>query len=1211
MSIRVALHHVTHYSYDRPVQLSPHVVRLRPAPHCRTPIVSYSLRILPGENFLNWQQDPFGNYQARLVFPKPSRELKVEVDLVAEMASINPFEFFVEEAAENYPLTYEPTLKQELVPYLYMSNGGSNGAGKAGGGPLFEAMVTEARGMAGVRRNLDVLVDLNRLVERSLRYDIRMEPGVFAPEETLSRGHGSCRDFAWLLVNLMRRLGYAARFVSGYSIQLKADQKPLEGPAGVSEDVTDLHAWAEAFLPGAGWVGFDPTSGLACGEGHIPLACTAEPGSAAAITGSFSWNKSDEDEVIDEHFAFHMKVRRLDDPPRPTKPYDERAWEAILAAGDVVDEVLTRHDVRLTMGGEPTFVSIDDRDGEEWNTAALGPRKAELADELLKRLRGRFAPGALLHHGQGKWYPGEPLPRWAYSCYFRKDGQPVWRDVALIADAPAARPAANPAERTAEGARVALAFGEVLCRRLGVEARRLIPGFEDVFYYLWRERKLPVNVDPFESRLENEMDRARLRAVFEQGLRSVVGYALPLQAVSEGGHDIRWRSGAWHLRDERLYLLPGDSPMGYRLPLEALPWSKPEDVQQTFEQDPLAARPPLPATVLTQRPHRTSTSTSTSTTPPRAAPGNGRPPAPEAAPARGQSAPDVIRTALCLESRGGVLFVFMPPVPTLEEYLDLVTAVEETAAELGQKLRLEGYPPPSDHRMQRLQLTPDPGVLEVNIHPASSWRELVENTTVLYEEARQTRLATEKFMLDGRHTGTGGGNHVVLGGATPADSPILRRPDLLRSLSAYWVNHPSLSYLFSGLFIGPTSQAPRIDEARHDSLYELEIAGSQLTGGSEHRPWIVDRLYRHLLVDVTGNTHRAEMCIDKLYSPDSASGRQGLLELRAFEMPPHARMSAAQQLLVRALVAWFWREPYTRLPVRWGTSLVDRFMLPHFVSEDFADVVGDLRRAGFPMDRAWFAPHFEFRFPVYGRALLGGRGIEIELRQALEPWHVLGEEAAGGGNVRFVDSSVERVQVRLRGTTDDRHVLTCNGRRVPLAGTGRKEEAVAGVRFRAWQPPSGLHPTIAAHAPLVFDLCDTWAGRSLGGCTYHVSHPGGRAHDTFPVTALEAESRRLARFQALGHSPGPMPEIPEEDNPELPHTLDLRRAPGGRAALFRTADGRGDGHGDGPLPPRTIFAVPAAAAVPATVAAVPAPPIPSAPLGPSAASPSPRPRGQS
>jgi uncharacterized protein (DUF2126 family)/transglutaminase-like putative cysteine protease len=1105
MPIRVAVNHVTTYRYDRPVRFSPHVIRLRPAPHCRTPVVAYSLRVSPAEHFLNWQQDPFGNHQARLVFPKPAQELRVEVDLIADLTTVNPFDFFLEDRAQTVPFTYQEPDATELAPYLVSAGGGAHFA-------AFTARVREAIALPG-RRTVDVLVDINHMVQRSLRYDVRLEPGVFSPEDSLARGHGSCRDFAWLLVQLLRRLGIAARFVSGYSIQLRPDQPSTEGPPGVAEDVTDLHAWAEAYLPGAGWVGMDPTSGLFCGEGHIPLACTTEPTGAAPISGSFSWDKRHEDEKLGESFSFAMAVRRLDDPPRPTKPYDDRTWAAILACGDAVEESLRAQDVRLTMGGEPTFVSIDDRDGEEWNTAALGPKKFALASALARRLQRRFAPGALLHHGEGKWYPGEPLPRWAISCYFRKDGQPVWRDPALIAET-----------ATGAGEREARAFAEALCARLGVPPSYLMPGFEDVLYYLWRERRLPVNVDPFDARLEDEQDRARLRRVFEQGLRSVVGFALPL-SVTADSHDevVRFTSGPWVLRDQRLYLLPGDSPMGLRLPLDSLPWAVAEDTTVPIERDPMAPRRPLPARLTFAREHPA--------------------PARSAVPAQGQSAAGVVRTALCLEPRQGTLHLFMPPLANLEEYLALVTAVEDTAAQLGQPVRLEGYHPPVDHRLERIQVTPDPGVLEVNIHPARSWRELVDNTAALYEEAQALRLGTEKFLIDGRHTGTGGGNHVVLGGPTPADSPLLRRPDLLASLAAYWLNHPSLSYLFSGLFIGPTSQAPRLDEARHDSLYELEIALGQLAasgqGGVEARPWVVDRLFRNLFVDVTGNTHRTELCIDKLFSPDSASGRQGLLELRAFEMPPDARMSAAQQLLVRALTAWFWSEPYRRPPQRWGTSLIDRFMLPHYLADDFGDVLDDLQHAGFPFERSWFAPHFEFRFPVYGRVQVGG--LELELRQALEPWHVMGEEPGAGGPVRLVDSSVERVQVRLQGAIESRHLLTCNRRRVPLTATGRREEQVAGVRFRAWQPPSSLHPHIGVHAPLVFDVIDTWAGRSLGGCSYHVSHPGGRAYDGLPANALEAESRRVARFFPFGHTPGEVAEPPAEPNPELPHTLDLRR----------------------------------------------------------------------
>ena len=1082
MAIHVALSHRTRYRYDRRVGLSPHVIRLRPAPHCRTAIQSYSLTVTPRKHFINWQQDPHGNYLARVVFNEPSCELAIDIDLVAEMAVFNPFDFFLEPAAETFPFVYEPDVRRDLTPYL---------ARAPFGAPLRE--LAAAIDMTP-RRTVDFLVDLNRRVSEEVRYIVRLEPGVQTPDETLTLGSGSCRDSGWLLVQLARHLGLAARFVSGYLIQLAPDVKPLDGPPGPSMDFTDLHAWAEVYLPGAGWVGLDPTSGLFAGEGHLPLASTPDPSGAAPVTGAV-----DECVATLEH---EMHVRRIEESPRVTKPYTDAQWQAIDALGRRLDADLSRADVRLTMGGEPTFVSIDDMDGAEWNTAALGPQKRELAGALVRRLKHEFAPGGLLLFGQGKWYPGEALPRWALGCWWRRDGEPIWKDDALIAGDGADH------GHDAEDAR---RFVERLAETLGVDARHAIPAYEDTWYYLWKERRLPTNVDPLQSKLENEGERARLARIFEGGLGRVAGYVLPIR------YSGAWVSRPWHFRSGHLFLSPGDSPIGYRLPLDSLPWVAPEDYPFVPERDLHAPRPPLP-------PRQNHIE------------GAGR------LQASGTQEQTVVRTALCVEPRQGRLHVFMPPAADAEEYLDLIAAVEHTAAALGTPIVVEGTPPPGDPRLERLTVTPDPGVIEVNLHPAGDWAGLVRHTTTLYEHARKLRLGTEKFMIDGRHTGTGGGNHIVLGGPAPADSPFLRRPDLLRSLVGYWHNHPSLSYLFSGLFIGPTSQHPRVDEARNDSLHELEIAFSQVPApGGSGAPWLVDRIFRNILIDATGNTHRAEFCIDKLYAPDSGGGRQGLVELRAFEMPPHARMSLTQQLLLRALVAWFWSMPYERPLVRWRTEVHDRFMLPHFVAQDFEDVIADLRSAGYPVGADWFAPHLEFRFPRFGT--IARRGVQLELRHALEPWHVMGEEGGGGGTVRHVDSSVERLQVKVNGMIGRRHLVACNGRRVPLHPTGEPGEFVAGVRYRAWQPASSLHPTIPVHAPLVFDIVDTWNGRAIGGCVYHVAHPGGRSYDTFPVNSYEAESRRLARFAAVGHTPRSIDVPPEERDPEFPLTLDLRRPP--------------------------------------------------------------------
>lgn len=1110
MAIRVGVNHKTTYQYDRLISLSPHIFRLRPAVHSRTPIEAFSLKIEPANHFINWQQDPFGNFLARVVFPEKTRQLAVEVDLVAQMTVINPFDFFVEEYADQIPFSYDRQLKKELVPYL---------EARESGPLLMKRLETIDRSPMQV---IDFLVALNQQVWKDIGYTIRMEPGVQTCEQTLSKKTGSCRDSAWLLVQVLRHLGLAARFVSGYLVQLTADEKSLDGPSGPEKDFTDLHAWAEVYIPGAGWLGLDPTSGLFAGEGHIPLACTPDPVSAAPVTGA-----TDKCEV---HFSFTNSVRRIHEDPRVTKPYSDIQWQAINALGQTVEQKLADRDVRLSMGGEPTFVSIDDMESPEWNTRANGVHKRKLAGDLLNRLFRSFAQGGMRHYGQGKWYPGEELPRWALGCFWRRDGVPVWQNPDLLARD------GKDYGHTVESAEK---FIRHLTGILGLADACICPGFEDVFYMLWQESNLPVDIDPLKSDLKDPLERQRLARQLQGDPGAPAGYALPIEWNFV---ENQWVSRPWRFRQGHMFLIPGDSPMGLRLPLDALPWAVQKDDSPMPERSLMEDLPGLPAY---------------SELPVTPAPGPGRP---AGKPGK------MPHTAMCVEAREGRIHIFMPPTGHLEPYLALVAAVEQTAAALDLPVVIEGYEPPKDNRMESLKVTPDPGVIEVNIHPSPDWHHLVKNITTLYEQARLARLATEKFMLDGRHTGTGGGNHVTIGGPTPADSPMLRRPDLLRSLVTYWQHHPGLSYLFSGQFIGPTSQAPRADEGRNEQLYELEIAFGQIPESGPVPNWLVDRVFRNLLTDITGNTHRAEFCIDKLFSPDSLSGRLGLVEFRAFDMPPHARMSVVQMLLIRALIARFWETPYKKNLVRWGTELHDRWMLPHFVVRDLEEVAQELQSAGFPFDPKWLAPFVEFRFPHYGTVRI--RDIALELRQAIEPWHVLGEEVSRTGTSRFVDSSLERLQIRATGLTDGRYVVACNGRRVLLHNTGTQGEYVGGVRYRAWQPPSALHPTIGVHSPLVFDLIDTWNGRSLGGCTYHVMHPGGRNYDTFPVNAYEAEARRFIRFWSHGHTPAgepsqPLPPGPfgggrftpkgsgigpaavpgREGNPEYPYTLDLRLTP--------------------------------------------------------------------
>jgi uncharacterized protein (DUF2126 family) len=672
----------------------------------------------------------------------------------------------------------------------------------------------------------------------------------------------------------------------------------------------------------------------------------------------------------------------------------------------------------------------------------------------------------------------------AIRLFWRKDGKPIWTETRLIS---------SPSSKGNLVRQDASRFAESLAEVLKIDTSAVIPAYEDAFYFAWEENKLPVDKDPLKLNLKDGIERKTLTEVLEKGLGSPVGFVLPIRF---NGKDQFWESCKWPLRRETLFLVPGNSPIGYRLPLNSLPDSVLES--ESFPRDPFAPYPDLEdfETILLSREKNISVRE------------------------------DIcFKTALCFQISEGRLHIFLPPQDLLEHYLELIAAIHLTAKKLDIPVLLEGYDPPSEGKINKIFVTPDPGVIEVNIHPAHSWDELVFNTKTLYEQARQSRLGTEKFMLDGRHTGTGGGNHITIGGTTPADSPLLRKPKLLQSIIAYWQHHPALSYLFSGAFIGPTSQAPRVDESRSDVLYELEIAFSQVPDYENPPLWISDRIFRNLLIDVTGNTHRAELCIDKLYSPYGTAGRQGILEFRGFEMPPHYQMSLAQNLLIRTLVARFWEKPYERKPINWGSELHDKFMLEYYVRQDMNQIIEELNEAGYAFEKSWFDAFVEFRFPVLGKAQFDD--ISLEIRWAIEPWNVLGEEATSQGTARYVDSSVERIQVKVGGWLPERYVLACNGVRIPLKQTAQKGQYVAGVRYKAWAPHSALHPTIAVDTPLIFDIIDSWNNKSIGGFTYHVAHPGGRNYETVPVNSYEAEGRRYTRFYSEGHTQGSFRTVQE------------------------------------------------------------------------------------
>lgn len=1080
--MRVLLQHRSSYTYPEPAHLGAHSIRLRPA-HTNEAVETYSLNI-EQPCLVRWHQDVYGNQVARVDFDEPVTSFDVLVELVVDIHPVNPFDFMEDRRVTHVPFVYPEGAADEVGPFLSVDHE------SLAQGELYRAFSAD---LPREGKTVDLLVALNQAVNGKLNYIIREEPGIWTPEETLEQGKGSCRDMATLLLALLRERGIASRFVSGYLIQLTDEGMLPEEPKGVLCDVGDLHAWVEVYLPGAGWVGLDSTSGLMCGEGHIGLYSTATPTAAAPIDGTTS--------VRAEDVTFGIELTRLGHEPRPTAPYEDEVWEHTRAVAAKADEKLLAAGIRMTSGGEPTFNSRLHPDLPEWNGEALGATKWLQGLALASALRTRIAPGAATLYRQGKLYPGESLPRWALELIGLRDGETVWPDRVEL-------------ERSAD-VEAAERFVQALATRLRIP-EGVHTAYEDPWRALQAEEALPVDVDPFEADLGDSEERRRLARILSRGMKTPAGYALPVAKAGE------WITTHLDLRRDRLYLVPGDSPMGLRLPLGSMAtrhqWFPEVEEEKPAIPDPRrkADEEDDPERELTLEEQRAQ------------------------AVAAYANDPANMRTVLCVEPRGSDLYIFLPPLASADQFLELVAAIDATRVETGLDVMLEGYPPPSDPRLFRFAVTPDPGVLEVNIPVVESSAEYESLVNEVFDAALEVGLHSEKYMIDGRQAGSGGGNHLTLGGATPLQSPFVNRGDLLASLITFIQNHPSLSFLFNGLFVGPTSQSPRVDEARHDSLYEMEIALARGFESGENWPaWQNDQLYRHLLTDLTGNTHRAEICIDKLYGPTSWSSRQGVLELRAFEMPPHPRMVAAQMFLARALVASFVDRPYRQPLVRWGSRLHDQFLLPHWLWHDFGDVLGHLADRGIEFHPDAFRPFLELRCPVIGR--FETQGVVVQMRNAIEPWNVLGEELTGSGTARYVDSSMERIEIRVEGFVSERHALSVNGHYLPLHPTGKAGEAVAGVRFRAWAPPHSLHGHLGIHHPIQVDLVDRWAERSIGAAAYHVWHPEGRAFDAPPLTRFEAGARRAQRFAKVGPMPYRSSLEWVASHPDAPYTLDLRR----------------------------------------------------------------------
>lgn len=1043
MSTRVAIEHTIEQRFDRAVRMSTQWLRLRPAPQTRARICAYSFAVRTQPSFVNWMRDPFENHMARLDLPEPVTRLALQIELICELEPVNPFDLLVEPYAAQYPFAYPPQLQKELAPYLHMAEPGPGLAAW-----LSELQLSEGPTIARlealnqrVRRARNTTADAE--ASHNDRHMARVGHADHADhadhtdhtdmEKVVTDGARSHWALAWLLTLSLRHAGLAARFVSGYRVSLLEVDEADEADAA---DRVNLHAWSEVYLPGAGWIGLDPDAGLFCTETYIPLASAAEPLRAQPIVGYV--------EACEETQLETLRVRRL--VPRARGALlDPTQWQDVRALGAYVDADLAAQGLKPSLALSFSLVT-QQAAVPEWQNLALGSSKRSMAETLLRGLQPRMAAGGVPHQGQGEWYAGETLPRWRLACYFRSDGQPLWRDPALLAES------SQPGSATSSAAR---AFTEALAAILRIDARAVVPAYEDALHALWNARVAPA---PAAGELEDPERRRALADRLSQAHDAPVGYVLPLRRDHVAGG---WSSGGWTFRRDRLYVIAGESCLGYRLPLDSLSLETQDAIEAQLERDPFADPSPLHGL---------------------------QPAAPAPAPVTDALPGRVPSTALCVEARAGHLHVFLPPLYDVAHYIELIAAVEAAARQCGQRVVLEGYEPPDDPRLRRILLEPEAGALRLTLPETHAWLDHVRDLQLAYAEAERIGLHTERVgYFDDDLRLSAGPSCVTVGGARPIDSPFLTRPEVLRALVAHWQRHPSLSYFFSGHVIGSSGSASRPDDGRDEALYELSIGLEHLPAADSGALWQVHRALRHLLSDPSGDAKRAEFRIDQLYPPERASRRMGRLGIQSFATAPDAQLASLQSLLVLGLLGRFARHPDALQLCRWGEALRDRFMLPAVLFSDLREVLEDLGAHGYPFQLAWFEPLLALRFPLLGSVQIGA--ITLALHPAHEAWTLLAEELTANGMARFIDSANERLQVSLSGLPPARYRLVCNGRPVPLQPLATDGEYVAGVRFKASNPPSTLHPTLPPVDALVFDLIDTWTGRVVGGCTYYPARP--------------------------------------------------------------------------------------------------------------------------